>query len=146
MTKPSDIIDELREREKKGFLKRRQKEEPKQGSLKTYLQQLPFHIQNALKIAAEYKYLEEVNRIVFCGVGVNAGAGRLLKDYLGNIELITESTLPKNVDSKTLVFIASFTGREEEPMLCYRNALRKGCKIVGITSGGKLSESLKETM
>lgn len=145
MPRASEIIDEIKERERKGFLKKwRQREKSKEPvSLKTYLQQLPFHIQNALKIAGEYKYLEKVDRVIFCGVGINGVAGRILKDYLGNIELVTGSSLPKDVDSKTLVFIASYSGREEEPMLCYRNALRKGCKTVGITSGGNLLESFR---
>ncbi|MGM5481900.1 MAG: SIS domain-containing protein [Nanobdellota archaeon] len=145
MTKASEIIDEIKEREKKGFLKRlkREKKGKDSGSLKTYLQQLPFHIQNSLKIIGEYKYLKKIDRIIICGVGISYKAGRVLENYLGNIEVIQDNKLPENVNEKTMVFVVSFTGREQEPILCYRNALRKGCKIIGITSGGSLLESFK---
>lgn len=139
MKKASEIIDEIKEKEKRSFFKKKKAPD----SLKTFLQQLPFHIQNALKIAGEYKYLEKPKRIIYCGVGINASAGSILQAYLGNIEVVTGEALPEDVDNKTLVFVASFTGKEEEPMLCYRNALRKGCKIVGISSGGNLLDSFK---
>ncbi|MFW6014005.1 MAG: SIS domain-containing protein [Candidatus Nanoarchaeia archaeon] len=147
MNRAAEIIEQIKEEEQKGFFKRRKSEGKKPESMKTYILELPFHLQNAIKIVGEYSYLKKVNRIILCGVGPGEVASNLVKNYLSsdakNLDVVDKHYIPENVDDKTLVFILSFSGDEEEPLLCYRNALRKGCKIVGLLGGGKIVESFK---
>lgn len=150
MNKAAEIIEEIKERERKGLSRRKEQREDlkkKSESIKANILEFAFHIQNSIKVSGDFKVLDEINKVLICGVGTNAIAGSLLRSYLKDSDLpiivIRHHTLPPDVDSNTLVFILSHSGEEEEPMLCYRNALRKGCKIVGIMSGGKLAESFK---
>ena len=147
MNRATEIIQQIKEEEKKGLFKRKKEEKKKPESMKSYILELPFHIQNAIKIAGDYSYMQKINRIIVCGVGSGAVSGNLVKNYLSplkwNIEVVNKHYLPENVDNETLVFVLSYKGDEEEPMLCYRNALRKGCKIVGFIGGGKILESFK---
>lgn len=147
MNRAAEIIEQIKQEEKKGIFKRLKSQKKKPESMKTYINELPFHIQNAIKIVGEYSYLKKVNRILLCGVGPGAVSANLVKNYLSsdakNLDVINKHYIPENVDEKTLVFILSLSGNEEEPLLCYRNALRKGCKIVGLLGSGKIVESFK---
>ncbi|MFP4403080.1 MAG: SIS domain-containing protein [Candidatus Woesearchaeota archaeon] len=147
MKKASKIINEIKERENKGFIRRKKIEQENENTRTTTFES-SFHIQNAIKLTGEFKILEKIDKIIICGVGINEISGKILKTYLKEssklkIKTISNYYLPENVNNKTLVFIVSSSGYEQETMLCYRNALRKGCKIIGIFSKGKLSESFK---
>jgi glucose/mannose-6-phosphate isomerase len=148
MADPAGIIRDIKEQEKTGWFKGRRKlpkeELPKIGVV---LNEYHFHVQNALKNAGEYKVIEEFDKVIFAGIGANAVCGDLLVSYL--------STLPElkfevhaviddisNVNDKTLVFLLSYTGNEEEAVTLYRQAVRKGSRIIGITSGGRLHDIL----
>jgi glucose/mannose-6-phosphate isomerase len=83
--------------------------------------------------------------IVFCGLGGSAISGDLLNDYLsGEMSLpfivIRGYNLPSFVNEDTLVIISSYSGNTEETLSCFEQALSKKCKIVVITSGGKIGE------
>ena len=49
--------------------------------------------------------------------------------------------MPEYIDKNSLVFIISYSGNTEETINMYRNAVRKGCQIVVISSGGVISTS-----
>jgi glucose/mannose-6-phosphate isomerase len=82
-----------------------------------------------------------IDKIMISGMGGSALAGEILHSYMDSkipIFLNKEYDLPEFVDSKTLIFASSYSGNTEETIQAYRHAIRKGCKIVVITSGGKL--------
>jgi glucose/mannose-6-phosphate isomerase len=88
---------------------------------------------------------EKFSSIVFCGLGGSAISGDLLNDYLsGDMSLpfivIRGYNLPSFVNEDTLVIISSYSGNTEETLSCFEQALSKKCKIVVITSGGKITE------
>jgi glucose/mannose-6-phosphate isomerase len=67
--------------------------------------------------------------------------GDILVSYLAidiPIHVVRDYVLPSFVDKKALVFIISYSGNTEESLACFRSALGVGCRIIGITSGGKL--------
>ncbi|MFW6383340.1 MAG: hypothetical protein ACOCZQ_01715, partial [Nanoarchaeota archaeon] len=84
MNRAAEIIEQIKEEEQKGFFKRRKSEGKKPESMKTYILELPFHLQNAIKIVGEYSYLKKVNRIILCGVGPGEVASNLVKNYLSS--------------------------------------------------------------
>ena len=50
--------------------------------------------------------------------------------------------LPNWVNQNTLVICSSYSGNTEETLSCFDDSLNKSAKIVGISTGGKLTELL----
>lgn len=89
-------------------------------------------------------YSGKVNKIVFAGMGGSAIAGDLIRDWLDMdvsvaMEAVRGYHLPAYVDEETLVFLISYSGNTEETLSCMLDALRKGCRIVSISSNGALA-------
>jgi len=89
----------------------------------------------------DYKF----NNIIVCGVGGSAIGGDLLKDLLRDkimipIEVSRGYHLPAYADKDTLIFCVSYSGNTEETLSQFVDAIEKKCKIIGITSNGKLKE------
>jgi len=87
----------------------------------------------------------EFDKIVFCGMGGSGIVGGFVKDLLKYdcekpIEIFADYRLPKIADEKTLVIFISYSGNTEEPLNQFLQALERKCKIIGVTSGGKLEE------
>jgi glucose/mannose-6-phosphate isomerase len=66
----------------------------------------------------------------------------VLLSYDTNIPISTvrNYVIPVTADSSTLVFACSYSGNTEETLSAVDEALDRRCKIIGITSGGKLEE------
>ena len=88
---------------------------------------------------------KQFSSIIFCGLGGSAISGDLLCDYLsGELKLpfnvVRGYNLPTYANSTSLVIISSYSGNTEETISCFQQAITKKCKIVVITSGGKILE------
>ena len=90
--------------------------------------------------------LDKIHRIVFMGMGGSAIAGSIMKDISPHLEIIVESNYFPNaiIDEHTLLIISSYSGNTEETLSYYGHASSFTKNIFGITSGGKLLESLKK--
>lgn len=93
----------------------------------------------------EYKIIENV---VLCGMGGSIYGGYvaqvLFKDELKvPIYFNNDYNLPSFVNEETLIILSSYSGGTEEVLTCAQEAKNKNLKIAGITTGGKLSEFLK---
>lgn len=85
-----------------------------------------------------------IRSIVVTGLGGSAIGGDLLRSYLLDeikipFQVNRNYYLPEFADDKTLVIASSYSGETEETLSAYEQAVKKGCKIVCISSGGKLS-------
>jgi len=85
------------------------------------------------------------NKIIVNGLGGSAIGGELLKCLLKDrikipIEVSRDYNLPAYADDNTLVFCISYSGNTEETLSQFVDAVEKKCKIISITSGGKLKE------
>jgi glucose/mannose-6-phosphate isomerase len=81
--------------------------------------------------------------IVVAGLGGSAIGGDLLKDWAKNqlrvpIEVSREYHLPAYAGKKTLVLICSYSGDTEETLSSFLDAVKRGCMIYCISSGGAL--------
>jgi len=108
-----------------------------------------FHkqIQEAWRLGKNIKVAEAVDKIVIAGMGGSALPGAILKSYVKlkiPIIIVRDYSLPNFVDSKSLVFAVSYSGDTEETLNCYREAVKRKCKLIAICSGGKLLELIKE--
>jgi glucose/mannose-6-phosphate isomerase len=111
------------------------------------LEDLPNNIIDSIKIADSYNInkIFKVDNIIFCGMGGSAIAGDFIKVILRNrfnipIYVNRSYSLPKWANKNTLVFSISYSGNTEETLKAYKNAYQKKCKIISISSGGKLEE------
>jgi glucose/mannose-6-phosphate isomerase len=108
------------------------------------LARFPAQVEEALAIgrAAHLpKRLRGITSIVLTGLGGSAIAGDLLRSYLAgtlDVPLIVNRhyTLPAFVGRGTLVLVSSYSGNTEETNAAHRAALRRGARIVCISSGG----------
>lgn len=112
--------------------------------MKSVLEDFPGQIKHALDFGNSVKVTEKIDKILICGMGGSALPGFMLQSFMYghriSVEVVRDYFLPEYVNSKTLAFVISYSGNTEEAVYMYRNALRKNCKIVVITSGGKLAQ------
>ncbi len=80
-------------------------------------------------------------RIVFCGMGGSAIGGDILKTICDSVSTVPvfvnrDYSLPSWAGRETLVISASYSGNTEETVSSLKNAKKKGCGIVCISSNG----------
>jgi len=83
--------------------------------------------------------VRDYNKIVFCGIGGSAFPGEVVKSLDFKIPVfVVKEEMPEFVNEKTLCFVVSYSGNTAETIRLYEQAKQKGCKIVIVTSGGRL--------
>lgn len=87
---------------------------------------------------------ENINKTIISGLGGSAIGGDLLRSYLSHemklpIFVNRNYFLPAFADKNTLVIVSSYSGNTEESLSAYEDAKNKHCRIICISSGGKLS-------
>lgn len=87
----------------------------------------------------------------YLGVGMGgSGMGFRLVSALARVmgragvEVLSDYSLPKYMNSEDAVILTSFSGNTEEILAVANDALERGCKIICICSGGKLEAWAKE--
>jgi len=117
------------------------------------IESLPEQIEHCIKIFDNFKSniknFSEINSIVLVGMGGSAIGGDIINSIISEklkvpFQVIRDYNLPGWVDKNTLVFCVSYSGNTEETISCFNDAVKKKSKIVGITSGGKLFQSINE--
>ncbi len=94
-------------------------------------------------IPNEYSQIE---KIIVVGMGGSAIGGDILSKLLINetkvpIFVNRNYHLPNFADKKTLIFATSYSGNTEETLSSYNDARARSCRIICVTSGGKLAEN-----
>jgi glucose/mannose-6-phosphate isomerase len=110
------------------------------------------HILNGAKIGESISiknYYSEIRNVVVAGMGGSAIGGdlvRLLAKNEINVPMVVSRnyTLPNWVDNHTLVICCSYSGNTEESLSAFDYAKDKGAQIVGISTGGTLTERMSE--
>ncbi|MGD6851469.1 MAG: bifunctional phosphoglucose/phosphomannose isomerase [Candidatus Bathyarchaeia archaeon] len=121
----------------------------KSGTINYYIDS-PKHYRRASEIAKDLTVnYPKPSNIIVAGMGGSAIGGDLLKDWTKDklqipIEVNREYQLPKYADEKTLVIASSYSGDTEETLSAFLDALRRGCMVFCITSGGALLEAAKK--
>lgn len=103
--------------------------------------------EDAKKISFPEEY-KDIENIVICGMGGSAYGGHVVKELFKDtlalpIYVNSDYQLPAFVGPKTLVVLTSYSGSTEESVANSQEALTRGAKITGVTSGGKLREFLQ---
>jgi glucose/mannose-6-phosphate isomerase len=100
---------------------------------------------NTLGVPNTFK---NVQHVVIAGVGDSIISGDLVASALADyasipITVIRDYQLPQWVNgNQVLVIVISFSGDDEEPLTIYEQAVERDVQILGITTGGQLSQNL----
>jgi glucose/mannose-6-phosphate isomerase len=108
---------------------------------------LPEQIEAALD--AEIPDLPETKKICICGVGTSAMAGDIISDYAGGfsdvpLPVIRGIDLPNWVKEDTTVIIISYSGDTTEMLYLQKEAVKRKCPLICLTSGGELGKRCSE--
>ena len=92
-----------------------------------------------------------ITNIVVAGMGGSAISGDILRtiyERKGRAPIIVNRayTIPGFVDHRSLVIVMSYSGNTEETLAACQAAMKKGARIVAISSGGKLEELSKNPL
>lgn len=90
----------------------------------------------------------EFDSVLISGMGGSSNAGKILQSLLENdfkkqLVIRNDYGLPGWVNENTLVVANSYSGNTEETLSAITEAQKRGSKVVGITTGGKLAEMIK---
>ena len=88
--------------------------------------------------------------IVVAGLGGSAISGDLLLNFLKDelkVPLVVNRgyNLPLFADQNTFVIASSYSGNTEETISVMKQALKKGCAVAALSTGGKVREIAKES-
>ena len=98
-------------------------------------------IVNSTDITSVFK----VDDIVLSGMGGSGVSGDIIQSFFRDkldipIYVNRGYDLPKWANKNTLLISQSYSGNTEETLSTFKHGFQKRCKIIGITSGGKLKE------
>jgi glucose/mannose-6-phosphate isomerase len=87
--------------------------------------------------------LDGVTSVVFCGMGGSAVAGDVLRQTFRDrlsvpVDVNRTPLLPEYAGPHTLVIASSFSGQTSETLSAVEEAIVRGCRMLAITSGGRL--------
>ena len=97
-----------------------------------------------------HKCIEDlgINHIVFAGMGGSGTIGDVFASILSktniHVSVVKGYTLPKTVSSNSVVIVTSISGNTVESLNALDLAKKLECKIIAISSGGKIEKYCKE--
>lgn len=96
----------------------------------------------------EVIHFDEINHIVFAGMGGSGAIGEIFESILSkskiHVSVINGYHLPSTVDSNTLVIPISVSGNTDETLTILESANLLKCKIVAFSAGGQIQEYCKK--
>lgn len=89
---------------------------------------------------------DQFKNIILAGMGGSAIGGDFVRTYLADqlsvpMFINRNYSLPKFVDSNSLIIVSSYSGNTEETIASFEEAKARGCKIIIATTGGKLGQA-----
>lgn len=92
---------------------------------------------------------KKIHNVVVMGMGSSLIAFKIIEAVFGDrftlpIFINNTYTLPKWVNSNTLIILSSYSGNSKETIACAKEAIDKKSIIAGITTGGQLGKILKD--
>ncbi len=98
-------------------------------------------------MASNIKHVE-FDSLVISGMGGSSNAAKILQslveeDFEKPFAVYNDYGLPGWVNEKTLVIANTYSGNTEETLSAIDEAKKRGSKLIGVTTGGKLAEMIK---
>lgn len=119
--------------------------------MNVFIQEFPKQLKIALEIGEQAtftKHDQPIHNIIVLGMGGSGIGGDFVAEFVRETCKVPLTsckgyTLPAYVGKNTLVIASSFSGNTEETLNTFDQALKRGAKVVCISSGGKLIEEAK---
>lgn len=115
----------------------------KQGMYKIY-DRWPEIATESYKVELEKVDFVGINHIVFAGMGGSGAIGSIFSSILSKtstyVSVVKGYTLPRTVDSNTLVVITSISGNTTEALTVLDSAKKMKCEVIAFSSGGKMED------
>ena len=110
---------------------------------------VPPGLGQGFQIQPSFQLTADVDKVVILGMGGSAIGGDLLRGLTAALSrplvlVHRDYDLPAWVDDRTLVIGASYSGNTEETISGFTQALKKDCKKLVISTGGRLTELARE--
>ena len=90
---------------------------------------------------------ENINHIVFAGMGGSGSVGDIFSSILSktnlHVSVVKGYILPKTVDKNSLVIVTSVSGNTVETLSALNQAKKLNCRLIAFSSGGKIEEFCK---
>jgi len=119
-----------------------------QSNLRQIILDFPSQLETGLRLAEGVKAEGQFENIVVCGMGGSAWPGELVNTYLIDLKIplyvSRDYFLPKETTKNSLIFTSSYSGDTEETLSMYREAKKRGLKIIAFTKGGALAKLCQE--
>ncbi len=117
-----------------------------------FIKEFPKQLKEAVAIGEKAKltkHSEPIQNIVVLGMGGSGIGGDFAASFIRNYSTAPLASskgyqIPAYVSKNSLVIASSYSGNTEETLEAFEQAVKKGSKIVCLTSGGKLLERAKE--
>lgn len=111
------------------------------------LEKFPDQIKEVIEIInnKDLASIFKIDDIVISGMGASAISGDIVQNLFRDkmdipVFVNREYDLPKWAHKDTLLLSQSYSGNTEETLSTFKHGCQKKCKIIGISSGGKLQE------
>jgi|688.fasta_scaffold24688_4 glucose/mannose-6-phosphate isomerase len=119
---------------------------PQHDALKKYTWQINYALQHYTPHAL---VASNFNHVLICGMGGSGIGGQIARSIFASefplaITTLASYDLPAYANDKTLVILGSYSGNTEETLAAFDKAIQKGCTVITLSSGGKLSSLAKE--
>jgi glucose/mannose-6-phosphate isomerase len=90
----------------------------------------------------------DFDSVVISGMGGSSNAGKIIQSFIEGesaipVTIHNDYGLPAFINKNTLVVLNSYSGNTEETVSAYEIAKQKDCKIIGVTTGGKVADLIK---
>lgn len=124
-----------------------------QGRMYQAIADFPDQIREAVKVAGAVSVVpsqfENIRNIVLCGMGGSAIGGDLARSLLQDslpcpMYICRNYRLPAFVDSQSLVIASSYSGTTEETLAAVDEALKRNCRMLALSTGGRLGQLCRE--
>lgn len=115
------------------------------------IQRFPEQLAEAMQIgeaASINKAENEINKVYVAGLGGSGIGANFVAEFVRNTCKVPYMVgkgydIPAFIDENTLAICSSYSGNTEETLSAFYQMLERQCKIVVISSGGKLIEEAK---
>ena len=116
------------------------------GGMLATIAALPGHCREGYRLGREVApapSAQGVTAVAVCGMGGSAVAGDVIRALYAHrlalpVVVVRASELPAFCGPDTLVLASSYSGDTAEVMECFEEAVERGCRLIAVTSGGRL--------
>ena len=122
------------------------------GGMLANVAALPEHCLQGYRVgrqAAPLPDVLDVRSMAFCGMGGSGVAGDVIRAMYSDrlpvpVVVVRTSELPEFCGPHSLVMASSYSGGTAEVLACFEEAVKRGCRVIVVGSGGELGARAEE--